>query len=89
MEDRVDTRNRVLRTASQIFGVPEHSLSETSSPESIEGWDSLKHMNLVLALEEQFGVRFSDDQIMAMSSVCFVVMPSSFHLSYSWLRAAS
>ena len=69
MTDSRDTRGRVLRAASDIMGVPVETLDEASSPDSVPGWDSLKHMNLVLALEEEFGIRFGDDQVMQMSSL--------------------
>ena len=51
------------------MGVPAEMLSEASSPDSVESWDSLRHMSMVLALEEEFGVRFSDEQIMVLSSI--------------------
>jgi len=40
-----------------------------SSAETISSWDSLKHMNLVLALEETFGVLFSEEQIAELTQV--------------------
>ena len=60
---------RVLNVVSQVLGIPVDAITDDSSPESIEAWDSLKHMNLVLALEEEFGIRFSDERIVAMLSV--------------------
>lgn len=62
-------KEKVFHVVSQVFGVQIDELSEDSSPETIQAWDSLKHMNLVLALEEEFGVRFSDEKIMQMLSV--------------------
>jgi acyl carrier protein len=62
-------KERVYQTVSRIFGVPVGELNEQSSVETIESWDSLKHMNLMLALEEEFGVSFTDDEIMSMISV--------------------
>ena len=48
---------------AQIFNVEVSSISEASSPEDIERWDSLRHMQLILAIEDEFGVTFSDDDI--------------------------
>ena len=45
------------------------SITEDSTPENIENWDSLQHMNLVLALEEEFDVQFNDEQVMEMDRV--------------------
>jgi acyl carrier protein len=30
--------------------------------DTVDSWDSLKHLNLVLALEEQFGVSLTEEQ---------------------------
>ena len=48
---------------AQILEVEPHSIGPSSSPETIPRWDSLKHMQLVLALEDELGVRFPDDVI--------------------------
>ena len=49
-------------------------INEDSSPDTIEQWDSLKHIHLVLALEQEFGVSFSDQQIMDMANLQLVIM---------------
>ena len=41
-------------------------IDENASPDTIETWDSLAHMNLIVALEEEFGVTFTNDEIMEM-----------------------
>ena len=69
MADPTTTRQRVLRAVSQIMDVPDDQLSDSSSPDTIAAWDSLRHMNLVLALEEEFNIKFSDEQIMTMADV--------------------
>jgi acyl carrier protein len=38
-------------------------LNENSSVDNIENWDSLKHMNLVIALEEEFEISIPDDEV--------------------------
>ena len=73
MADSTTTRPRVVRAVSQIMGVPEQQVTDTSSADSLDTWDSLRHMNLMLALEEEFGIKFSDEQIMTMSSVGRIV----------------
>lgn len=62
-------KERVFKVISQIMNVPINTVNEDSSPTTIEEWDSLKHMNLILALEEEFGVQFTDEQIVDMVSV--------------------
>ena len=62
-------RYGVLQIVSQIMNVPIDQLNDDSSPETITNWDSLKHMNLILALEEKFDVAFSDEEIVDMLTV--------------------
>ena len=66
-------RERILLTVSRVMQVPIEQLSADSSPENVAAWESLRHMNLVLALEEEFGVRFTDAQIMDMVNVGRIV----------------
>ena len=55
--------------ASDIFGVPAQEITESSSPETIESWDSVQHLNLVLAMEEQFGVQFDPEEMDQMKNM--------------------
>ena len=65
--------DRVFKVISQVLNVPLNQITEESSPDSITGWDSLKHMNLVLALEEEFQVQFSEEQIVEMLNVALII----------------
>ncbi len=62
-------RDEVLGVVSQVMNVNKESLNDASSPSTIVNWDSLKHMNLILSLEEKFSVSFSDEEIISMLSV--------------------
>lgn len=66
-------QNEILEIVSQVMNVPEEQLNDESSPNTVKNWDSLKHMNLILALEEKFAVSFSDDEIVNMLSVKKVI----------------
>jgi len=41
----------------------------TSSPDTIDTWDSIQHLNFVLALEEKFGLQLSPEEMEQMRSV--------------------
>jgi acyl carrier protein len=47
----------------RLFGIEAQSINEESSPKTIKKWDSLAHMNLVVSIEDEFGVQFSDEEI--------------------------
>jgi acyl carrier protein len=62
-------RERVYAVVSKVFRVPLGTIHDDSSPDTIETWDSLQHLHLILALEEEFGLQFSVDEIAAMQTV--------------------
>jgi acyl carrier protein len=55
--------NKIKKVMSDVFNVDVGSINNDSSPDNIENWDSLKHMNLIVALEEHFDIEFDDDDI--------------------------
>lgn len=57
------TPERFFAVMSSILQVPLAQLNRESSRENVQSWDSLKHMHLIFALEEAFGVEFSDTEI--------------------------
>jgi len=58
--------NRIKKVIGSVFGIEPSSITENDSPESIANWDSLRHMNLVVALEEEFEIEFTEEEIMDM-----------------------
>ncbi len=61
--------DQIRMMASDLFGVPAERIRASSSPETLENWDSVQHLNLVLALEEKFGLQLSPEEIEQMKSV--------------------
>lgn len=54
---------RIRKVMGNVFGIDPATIGDEAAPGSIGQWDSLRHMNLVLALEDEFGIRFPDDQM--------------------------
>lgn len=61
--------DRVRTIAADVLEVPAAKISANSSPESIETWDSVHHLNLVLALEQEFNLQFEPEEIDQMKDV--------------------
>ncbi len=57
MEDRI---RAVMATT---FGIELCELPPMASPQTVKAWDSLAHINLILALEQEFGVQFQDAEV--------------------------
>jgi acyl carrier protein len=71
MENKI--KERIKNVMSAVFELPVEQIKDDSSPDTIESWDSLKHMNLVVALEEEFETEFNDDEIMEMMNYKLIV----------------
>ena len=54
---------KLKEVLARVFDVEVAEISETASNDTVERWDSLRHMNLIIAIEEEFGVEFSGDQV--------------------------
>ena len=57
-----------------VFNVDPDEINEITAPDNLEAWDSLKHMNLVVALEEEFNVEFDDDEIEGLLNFQLIVL---------------
>ena len=64
---------RIRGIAADILEVPAASITTESSPESVASWDSVRHLNLVLALEEEFGLQLDPEEIDRMHSIGEIV----------------
>lgn len=64
-----EVNERVHRVVAAVFGVPVDSLSDASGPESIKKWDSLGHIQLIVALQSEFALSITPEQALEMTSV--------------------
>lgn len=62
-------RTRIREIAADVFGLSVDDVGEDASNETIDGWDSLHHLELMLALEMEFGVQISSEAMPALLSV--------------------
>lgn len=61
--------NKVFEIVARIMGVSLEAVTASSSPQTLENWDSLRHMKLILAIEESLDVQFNDEEIVKIRSV--------------------
>jgi len=63
---------RLRKCFVEALGVRSEVVTDTLAYNSIKQWDSVGHMALVAALETEFNVMLSTDDIIAMSSLAVV-----------------
>ena len=52
-----------------VFDDDSICVAESTTSEDIEDWDSLEHINLIAAVEQEFGVKFNMGQVVTMKNV--------------------
>lgn len=46
-----------------VFDDDDLELSDATTADDVEGWDSVAHITLMFAIEQRMGVQFSDDEL--------------------------
>ena len=65
---------RIRQTLSAVLGLPAEQINDDTSPDNVATWDSVTHLNLVLALEEAFGTSFTPEETLEMTSAKLIRM---------------
>ena len=55
-----------------VLDIDPSEIDGDSSMDTIEAWDSIKHMDLVLSLEEEFGVSVPDEEAGDLTSYALI-----------------
>jgi acyl carrier protein len=64
---------QVRGIAADLFEAPAAQITPESSPETLQNWDSVQHLNLVLQLEQQFNIPFEPEEMDRMKTIGAVV----------------
>lgn len=68
-----DVALKVLTVMASVFGVVAETIPKNASPGVFEIWDSLKHLYLISALEEEFAFVFTDDEMIDLLDFRLIV----------------
>jgi acyl carrier protein len=69
MQTPDDAAVRLRRVFAEAFEINESALPENPTPDNCERWDSLGHVVLILAVEEEFDMKFTTEQIGRLKSM--------------------
>ncbi|MGN0366673.1 MAG: acyl carrier protein [Suilimivivens sp.] len=65
-EEIFDGVNEIFR---DVFDDEEITVGEDTTAEDIEDWDSLEHINLIVAIEKKFNIKFTMGEVTGMKNV--------------------
>ena len=63
---------RIKDVMSAVFEVDAEIINEGSSQDNIESWDSIKTLDLIVSLEEEFGVTIPIDEVGNMTNFKYI-----------------
>ncbi len=67
------TREEIYKQLDEVFQdvFDDESIqvNDSTTADDIEDWDSLEHINLVVAIENKFGIKFNMNEVTSMKNV--------------------
>jgi len=66
---RADILKQVNDIFIDILDNENIKLTETTTADDVEDWDSLSHIQLVVAIEKHFNIRFTSKEIQGWSNI--------------------
>jgi acyl carrier protein len=60
---------RLIQVFREVFDDDTLVVKDETTAQDVPGWDSLTHVSLIVAVESEFGVRFSSGEINGLKNV--------------------
>jgi acyl carrier protein len=60
--------DRLKDVIASVLDIAASSITHDTSMDTVDAWDSIKHMSLVLAIEEEFGISIPDEDAADITS---------------------
>ena len=67
--DRAEVAAKIQEIFRDLFDDDDLVISDGTTAADVEDWDSLQHINLITAVEREFAVRFSMQEVVAFKNV--------------------
>jgi len=80
MVDNSEILDKLSVIASEHFDVPELQLHESTTAADVDGWDSIAHIQFMIRVEQEFGIRFKTAEIGGVRNVGELARRIASHL---------
>lgn len=67
--NREDIYNQLNIVFQDVFDDDSIEVENSTSAKDISGWDSMAHINLVLGVEQEFGIKFKTSEVAQLNNV--------------------
>ena len=65
----MSTMEQLNNLFCQVFDDDDIRIAPETTANDVDGWDSLSHVNLIVAVEAHFGIRFSQKELLTFRNV--------------------
>tara|TARA_Y100000590_G_scaffold407612_1_gene498016 strand:+ start:1036 stop:1296 length:261 start_codon:yes stop_codon:yes gene_type:complete len=69
LKNNKNLKNEIKKITSTVLEVNKNVINNKSGPNSIDEWDSLKHLNIILACEEYFNIKFTNQELIELLDI--------------------
>jgi len=76
---KAEITERSRATLARALKVAPETITESASQMQLTQWDSVRHMNVVLAFENEFGIEFTDGELPTLTSLPLLVAAVERH----------
>ena len=67
--DTATIKTRLNQVFRDTFDLPDLQISETTTAKDVAGWDSLTHIELIVAVEKEFCIKLTTREVMNLGNV--------------------
>jgi len=60
---------QLTKVFREVFRDDSITLNDQTTADQVEGWDSMSHINLIIAIEIAFGIEFTNEEIRSFNNV--------------------
>jgi len=60
---------RLKTTILKELNLDDYDMQDDMRADEVPGWDSLSHINVILAVEQEYGVRFKGTEVLRLKSI--------------------
>ena len=62
-------KEKIIDIISDVLKIKKSNISLKTTMNKVEHWDSLKQMQIIIAIEDEFNIKFSEDNLSEANSV--------------------
>jgi acyl carrier protein len=66
---KAEIHQKLTTVFRDVFDNPGMEITDTTTADDVDGWDSIMHVNLIVAVEKAFGVSFTTKDVKSMANV--------------------